>query len=190
MKIITSFLLFAFFASHSASASFTDSIPSSKNLTRVTLMNGSFLKGYIINVTDTGVGFLTRKDYQRMRFMQIQTIPVENIEGITRNFNTGFTAGKGALYGFLLGFGAGFILGLARPDDCKDAYGNTIKCSIADRLFATKNFGASFIAGGCLGSAGLVLGIFSPKKQKAYYSIKGNRKNLKENKTGIGFQQD
>jgi hypothetical protein len=171
----------------SSSAACYDSIPSSKNLSLVKLTNGSVMKGYIINVSDSSISFLSRKNYNRMMFMQQQTIPAEEIEGITRNFKNGFTAGKGMLYGFLLGFGFGFALGLDNPDDCTDAYGNPAKCSFIDKLFATKNFRTSLIAGGLLGSVGLVIGIFSHTKDRVHFNINGSRNNLVSNKTGLSF---
>jgi hypothetical protein len=189
MKAIFLFFLFLILFNPAFPAYSGDTIPSSKNLSVVKLTNGSSMKGYIISANDSTVSFLTKKDFNRMMFMRQQTIPAEQIEGITKNFKNGFTAAKGMLYGFLFGFGVGFSIGLNNPDDCKDAFGNPVKCDFVDRLLSTKNFGASVIAGGLLGTVGMVIGISTPKKGRVHFNINGSRRNLMDNKTGLNFQQ-
>ncbi len=164
-----------------------DTLPTSRKYSEVKLTNGSLVRGYIMGATDSTLSLLSRKDYFRGEYLQSRVIPAEEIETVTKNFKTGFTAGEGIALGFGTGFLAGFSLGLSNPGDCTDAYGNPVRCDFGDRLFATKNFVASLIIGCVLGGIGLIIGLTRPKKQRLRYDIKGKRENLISNKIGLSF---
>jgi hypothetical protein len=157
-------------------------VPNRKNTSHITLLNGTSLDGYIVHVTDSTVKFLSRNDYLMGNNMNSRTIPAENILEIKKRFRKGITTGGGLLTGLLGGALFGFGIGLS--SDCDDPDG---KCDIIDRLFSTKSFRASFILSGILGTAGALIGLFSPKKSKASFSINGKRENIRNNKNGLLF---
>jgi hypothetical protein len=186
MKNKTSFLLFfLLLLSVCASAiAVPDTIlPNKKNTSYITLMNGSTLDGYIVYVSDSTIQFMDKHDYYRSGSISSRTIAAEDILDIKKRFRKGIKTGAAILGGFGVGAVLGFGLGLSH--DCTKPDGS--RCDFADRLFATKNFGAALLLGGLLGTVGALLGIFSPKKTKASFSINGKKENIRGNKNGLMF---
>jgi hypothetical protein len=147
-------------------------------MSKVKLTNGSFLDGYIIQASDSTITFVKKSDWKKGLYGQQEMIPAENIAEVTKRYKNGMTAGQGLLFGALGGIVIGFSLGLA--SDCDG-------CDFAERLFATKNFGASLFLGGFLGLIGMFVGLFSRKKDKVSYHIGGSRDNIRNNKVGLTF---
>ncbi|MCX6316921.1 MAG: hypothetical protein NTW29_06505 [Bacteroidetes bacterium] len=178
-----SLFIFLLFVSLSGFASaLPDSIPHRKNTSHITLLNGKILDGYIVQVTDSSVTVISRNDFIRGNFMNRQTIPAEEITEIRKRYRKVITTGGGIISGFLVGSIIGFGLGL--NGDCNDPDGN---CDFLDRIFATKNFGASMIIATVLGTIGGLIGLFTPKKSKAIFPINGKRNNIRDNRNGIMF---
>ena len=183
-KYAIPFLICCTVFSPKANALYRDSIPRTKTISKVRLTNGTFLDGYIIQASDSTITLVKKSDWKNRQFGQSDMIAVENIVDVTKRYKSGLTAGQGLLFGSLTGIVIGFAVGLS--GDCDDADGDG-KCDFVERLFATKNFGASLFLGGFLGLIGMFVGLFSRKKDKMSYHIGGSRENLRNYKVGLTF---
>ena len=167
-----------------ATAFHNDSIPPKKNLSLIKLTNGSSVKGYIVSVSDSSIDVLSRKNYNRMQYANTQTLAAGNIESITKNFKNGLTAGKGALIGGGTGIALGVILAL--KDTCEDHNGDG-RCDEGTGQTFSEGVSKSVLFGSVLGGSGAVIGLFSKKKDRVHYDIKGDPMNIRRNKMGLEF---
>jgi hypothetical protein len=180
-RYILPLALFFAFATDS-NASFSDTIPRTKTLSKIRLTDNTLLYGYIVQADDSSITFIKKADWKKQLYMHRETLPAEKIAAVTKNFKNGMTAGEGILLGAAAGIIIGFSLGLTRDCDTPDG-----SCDFTDRLFSTKNFSASLFLGGALGLIGMCIGLFSKKKEKMNYHIGGSRDNIKYNKIGLTF---
>ena len=167
-----------------ANAAYSDTIPKTNTLSRIKLTDNSYLSGYIVQADDSSITFIKKADWKKQMYMRRETLPAERIEGITKGFKNGMTAGRGLLYGGLGGTVLGFALGLS--SDCEDSDGDG-KCDFGEKLLATRNFTLSLLLGASFAVVGMIIGLFSKKKDKVYYNIGGKRENIRYNKIGLTF---
>lgn len=185
LRIILIVLSIAHYSQPCFSAAYTDSLPpNKKNVSQIRFINGTTEDGYILNVSDSSIQFIKKKDiYYADASMRVRQIPAEEIAEINKKAHSGWTTGSSTLAGFIVGAVIGFGVGLS--NDCVKPDGT--KCDFIDRLFSTKSFTASFIIGGGLGLGGAILGLTKKTKIKQHFSINGQRENIRNNKNGLMF---
>jgi hypothetical protein len=157
--------------------------PTKKQTTRIRMMDGSVINGYIVDISDSSIRFIKKEDWGKpVSFMQVQTITAERIMDINKKIRNGVTTGEGTLIGLAAGIVLGFTLGLS--DHCDDP---NVDCDFTERLFSTKSFRASLIFGTGFGIIGGIYGLISGSRKKQRIIINGQKENIKYNRNGIRF---